>query len=561
MPHEPIRYSQPSAASSRIPMVRSRFVRGGLGEPVNASHADRGYGEATRTFSDRLVLTPHSAAMLLSTIVVVLTLIMRGSVPVDETRYLTVAWEMWRSGNLLVPHLNGVPYSHKPPMMFWLINAAWALVGPQEWAARAVPAAFLPLSVFLTYRLGLELSGQALGGRAALILASMMVFAAFGSATLFDAMLTTATITGLIGLLQVARGRTVLGWLIFASSISFGILSKGPVILIHLLPVALLAPLWMTSPMRWSSWYLCLLTAITAGVALPLLWAFSAAAAGGPDFGTSLLWQQTAGRVVDSFAHKRPVWFYLPLLPLLIFPWTLSARLWTRSHGLPLWQDVIWRMPVMMIAGSVIALSLVSGKQLHYLLPALPAAALLIARKIAKDKARPVEEVAFPLLVAGAGLALLLVARVGHFLPELVPSQHAPGIVLFASAAFLYLIRKSTWQVIPLTAALIYFVLLWECHLGALSAFDVRPLAALIEPSKPVAFVGNYQGEIGFAARLTRPVETVRMEGAAAWRAAHPDGYLIAPYKVQRPDLGGEPVLDQPYGRKRIALWAPPRHG
>ena len=46
----------------------------------------------------------------------------RPLLPVDETRYLAVAWEMWRDGNFLVPHLNGETYSHKPPLLFWLMH-------------------------------------------------------------------------------------------------------------------------------------------------------------------------------------------------------------------------------------------------------------------------------------------------------------------------------------------------------------------------------------------------------------------------------------------------------
>lgn len=34
--------------------------------------------------------------------------------PIDETRYATVAWNMWQRGDLLVPWLNGGPYSDKP---------------------------------------------------------------------------------------------------------------------------------------------------------------------------------------------------------------------------------------------------------------------------------------------------------------------------------------------------------------------------------------------------------------------------------------------------------------
>ena len=53
--------------------------------------------------------------------------------PVDETRYASVAWEMWLRGDFLVPHINGEPYSHKPPLLFWLIQAGWALFGVNDW--------------------------------------------------------------------------------------------------------------------------------------------------------------------------------------------------------------------------------------------------------------------------------------------------------------------------------------------------------------------------------------------------------------------------------------------
>lgn len=56
----------------------------------------------------------------------------RPILPVDETRYLTVAWEMWRTGDWRVPHLNGVPYDHKPPLLFWLIQAGWWMGGVSE---------------------------------------------------------------------------------------------------------------------------------------------------------------------------------------------------------------------------------------------------------------------------------------------------------------------------------------------------------------------------------------------------------------------------------------------
>lgn len=80
--------------------------------------------------------------------------LLRPVLPVDETRYLSVAWEMQRDGSFVVPHLNGEIYSHKPPLLFWLINLVWSVIGVSEIAARLVAPAFGVLGVALTWRLG-----------------------------------------------------------------------------------------------------------------------------------------------------------------------------------------------------------------------------------------------------------------------------------------------------------------------------------------------------------------------------------------------------------------------
>ena len=45
--------------------------------------------------------------VMLMAVLTVSAVIARPPLPVDETRYLGVAWEMYESGNYLVPHQNG----------------------------------------------------------------------------------------------------------------------------------------------------------------------------------------------------------------------------------------------------------------------------------------------------------------------------------------------------------------------------------------------------------------------------------------------------------------------
>ncbi|HYN22017.1 MAG TPA: glycosyltransferase family 39 protein, partial [Thermoanaerobaculia bacterium] len=82
---------------------------------------------------------------------------LRPILPVDETRYTSVAWEMWVRGDFLVPHLNGVPYSDKPPLLFWLFQLGWWFFGVNDWWPRVVPALFALANLAFTERLARRL--------------------------------------------------------------------------------------------------------------------------------------------------------------------------------------------------------------------------------------------------------------------------------------------------------------------------------------------------------------------------------------------------------------------
>ncbi len=93
--------------------------------------------------------------------------------------------------------------------------------------------------------------------------------------------------------------------------------------------------------------------------------------------------------MVDSFAHRRALWWYLPLLPLILFPWFWWPPLWKGARALvheglerPVRFCLAWLVP------GFLTLSLISGKQVHYLLPLFPAVALLAARGFQENETR-----------------------------------------------------------------------------------------------------------------------------------------------------------------------------
>ncbi|MHB8982765.1 ArnT family glycosyltransferase, partial [Thiobacillus sp.] len=98
-------------------------------------------------------------------------LMTRPLTPVDETRYVSAAWEMWLRGDFLVPFKNGEPYSHKPPLMFWMIHAGWAAFGVNDWWPRLVVPLFSAATLLLSYRLARRLwpNRPGLGGEATLL--------------------------------------------------------------------------------------------------------------------------------------------------------------------------------------------------------------------------------------------------------------------------------------------------------------------------------------------------------------------------------------------------------
>lgn len=509
-------------------------------------------------FADRVgtgtVAAPLALAFAVSFATVALTLVLRGPFPIDETRYLTVAWEMWNSGDSILLHLNGEPYSHKPPLLFWLINLAWSLTGPQQWSARLAPALFLPLSVFATFHLGAALGGRLLGARAALVLASFTVYAALAASVMFDAMLTTATVTALLGLLRAARGGRV-GWIMFGLSVGFGLLAKGPVMLVHVLPAALLAPLWVERAANWRRWYLCVTIAVLAGALPVLAWALAAGGAGGGEFAGTLLWRQTAGRMVEAFAHRRPFWFYLPLLPALLFPWWCVSGFWNRAALAPLWRQREWRLPVVMAAGTFLIMSAISSKQIHYLLPALPAVALILARLIGDGPRRA--EAGPVLVVLVAGLALLASALMAPRFPQFLPPLAVwPGLLLLAFAVPIWVLRHRTWYAAAAVTAALLLAGFLESGVGRVPAFDLTPLVARLDATRPIAVVGPYDGEVGYLDRLTRPVDLLSTVELPAWRAAHPDGQILARFHAGQAPLAEPPIWDQPFMKLRLGLWS-----
>lgn len=545
------------------------------------------------------VTTTRTAAWVVAwAVLVTVTLLVRAPVPIDETRYLSVAWEMWRGGDWLVPRLNGAAYADKPPLLFWSILLAWHAFGVGELAARCVPALYALASLALLARLGRRLSRTDVPGAvdvgplAALVLVGTFYWAAFTGAVMFDLVLATFVLAALNGVVRAHRSGTLLAWLPVGLALGGGVLAKGPAVLVHVLPVALLAPWWSAAVPGggWRRWYAGVVLAAATGAVVALAWAVPAILLGGDAYRTDLLVGQTAGRVVGSFAHARPWWWYGPLLPALLAPWFAWPRVWSSTAaGLRGRTGAVGARPVragtrfctVWFAGSVITFCAISGKQLHYLLPAFPAFALLVAHALAgdgpgSDVPRRRDRLPASLWALLLGGLLLVVTLGGDLIPALGASGFVPGraaawwgaTLVVAGIGFVALPVAATRSPARLaggaTALGVLGVVCLELTLAPVLAdrYDVAPLARrlgeLERAGAPLAHVGEHDGQFALPGRLTRPVRELACADVPAWAAAHPDGWLVVPRAETAPDgaavgPGREPeVFEYRSGRRAL---------
>lgn len=483
-------------------------------------------------------------------------------IPIDETRYLTAAWEMFNSGQWLVPTVNGAWYSDKSPLLFWLIAGGWKIVGVHTWAAR-IEALIVALGMLLTVRrlaarLGME-SGAA--NNAMWLLAGCLGFSVFSTAIMFDLLLALCVLGALHALLDLDAGKWARGTIALGITIGLGILAKGPVMLLHIVAVALLAPLWSdTARAGKARWYFALLAGFLIGVAIALAWLLPAAWYAGPTYWQPLL-DKVTGRIAKSFAHRRPLWWYLPLVPVLLLPWVLSLRaprvawagLWRGRFGRFLW--CWWVVPFA-------AFCAISGKQIHYMLPLLPAWALAGAWLLqqAGSRLRPLW-FALLTLLAGAGMAVLpwLAAKQFGFAPEPALAGLAPVALIVAIGVWRSGGRNA--RSLALSATALVSAAMLAGALAYLPALDVRPAAAFVkrelQARVPIAHVEWHNGLFGYTGRLHQPLPWIPRAQMLAWCRAHPNGILLTSDRSIEP-AGATPFRVWPYflsGDHRIVAW------
>lgn len=292
-----------------------------------------------------------------------LAIFSHGPMPMFSTRTLAVAWEMWAHGHWLVPYINGAPYSEKVPLLFWFIHAGWFVFGVNDIWPRVLEVLFGGIQLVLATVLAARMfpTRPWVARATPWLLMSLSYAFLFGQQIMYEVLL-SVWVLGAILCLTPTRRRAEPRWWLFGLLVGAGLLTKGPVMLVHVVFPLLLGPLWNDwARQNKARWYGFGLLGILLGLALLLAWAIPAGFAGGDEYRQRLFFTQTAGRVVDGAHahalqnHARPAWTYLLWLPALLFP----AIGWLRAVvGVP---GMLFQRPWNRLVAPALALSAISG--------------------------------------------------------------------------------------------------------------------------------------------------------------------------------------------------------
>lgn len=437
----------------------------------------------------------------------------------DEGRYAEIPREMVASADWLTPRLNGIKYFEKPPLQYWATAAAYRVFGEAQWTSRLWTALSGFLAVLLTYAAGVRLSGPDAGLYAALLLVSSAGFVLGGHYNTLDMGLTFFLTLALVAFLfaqrdhQTRRGRAL--WMHVAWAAAAGaVLSKGLVGAV--LPAGgLVAYTLLTRDFAvWRR--LNPVTGVLLFLALAAPW-FVQVSLANPEFPRYFFIHEHFQRFLTT-AHYRdqPWWFFLPVLVLGLLPWTTLvpgglAQAWrSESDG----SGFRARRFLLAYAGFILLFFSASSSKLEaYVLPMLPAIALLLGERVAAlQPGRLRRHLVFALTLGLVVLAApIVLRRFGPVelaaLPETFDRWlQAAGAVLAAGAAgALHLAGRGRPRGAVVVAALAALVAAQFGNSGAealspaRSGYDLAvKIAPLLRPDTPFYSFGMYEQTIPF---------------------------------------------------------------
>jgi len=336
--------------------------------------------------------------------------------PPDETRVAEISREMLAERTWFQPRLNGVPFLEEPPLFYWLQAGVYRVAGDPSAAGARWPATVSAvLGVLVTMALARAVGTSS--GIAALVVATAPEYWWMARSGTPDTAAAAASALALtLFFLAWRSGRhALLAAAAVAAGVAFWLKSLLGIGLVSLTIAVFVA--WAgrgrlrTRALLWAG----LAAGSIAALWLVLLW--RAQGRGAVSF---FLLTNHLGRLVGvrEEGHVRGVLYYVPNLALDLFPWSMAlpaalAAAWRKR------ADPARLFPLLWTSVMVLALTASASKRAHYLLPAYPALAVLIAAWWASPGDQPFDRATQRMFAA---LVLLACPVLGVVLVSLEPN-------------------------------------------------------------------------------------------------------------------------------------------
>ena len=313
----------------------------------------------------------------------------------DEPRYAQVAREMFQRGDWITPTLGGHTWFEKPALLYWMMIAAFRAFGVSEWSTRLGPAIAGLLTIVALCWISRRVErrqGHGTGGFSffsTLVIASSGGLIVFSRAASFDIVITMTITWALSFFLASEIEEKRQNWFLagFYCFVGFSLLAKGLVgIVVPFGVIGLFYLFRRKFPDR--RVLISLVWGIPLALGVAALWYGPVIARHGWLFVDQFFIQHHFARYFSNkYQHPQPIYFYGPVILMLSVPWTLwliealvKAKGWQWSSDEPASRTRVFALAWFIVPIFVFSFS--GSKLPAYVLPSLPAVALLVSERL-----------------------------------------------------------------------------------------------------------------------------------------------------------------------------------
>jgi len=522
----------------------------------------------------------------------------------SEFRWAEIAREMQITSNYFWPTINGRPYYDKPLATYWLVIASTWLTGGMNEAAARLPCAVAGiLAVVLLISIGRRLYDLKTGVVGGFILATSFSFVFFSRNASADVETIAGELAALTLFLRHEHDQA--GWWVIALWLVMALTSQMKGLLGFVLPLAVIGPYcaladgwaelghallsgplrqrldWIVIRNRWFFNWKTPLAIVLAGAIYYVPFEISQQMTGSSK-GLAMVYRENVQRYFEPFDHRGPIYLYIYVIFELMAPWSvlLPAALVDahrrRSADSSLARSD--RFTMAMFWATFVFFTLSGSRRSYYILPILPAAAILIARLLDRPfeemtaLARRLTRIGFGAIVATIALSTLAFLPPRLFLPQpYAQLPPAPDLGIFAIfwlgsiAAIIYAMRSLNPARIATALGAIAWMFMFYFFVFAMPAGDAfrseKPFAAQVRTligndASSLAFFRN-QGPV-FYLGLPQPVpeydKLPDLNAAVSNGAVH---WLI----VRRRDIALLKFKSDPVTAETLYPWEAKEHG